>query len=89
MEPPVPVGGGRRATSSARSRVTHLSSKILQDGGAVDCRRGPDPAVAGGPVLQVPVYTADRELKPGRKKLACCQTCEQAAMIDATCLVSL
>lgn len=56
------MGGGRHANTFGRSRATHLSSKVLQDGGAVHCRRGPNPAVAGGPVLQVPMDTADGEL---------------------------
>lgn len=51
VEEPVSVGGGRGANTPGHSRATHLGSKVFQDGGAVDCRRGSNPAVAGGPIL--------------------------------------
>lgn len=53
------------------SRVSYLSSKVFQDGSAVNCRRGPNSAMASGPVLQVSVDTTHRELKAGSKQLVC------------------
>ena len=44
-------------------QLEHLSGQILQDSRAVDGSCGADPAVAGGPALQVPVDTSDRKLK--------------------------
>lgn len=75
VEAPVPVGGVRGTNTTARSRVPHLSSKIFQDGGAVDCRCSPNSAMASSPVLQMSMNTTDRKLKPESKQLRCCQTC--------------
>jgi len=46
-------------------QLEHLSGEVLQDGGAVDGGGGADPAVAGGPALEVPVDPTNRELKAG------------------------
>lgn len=43
--------------------MSHLCSKVLQDGGRIDRCRGTDATVGRGPVLQVPVNTADGELE--------------------------
>ena len=57
-------------------QLEHLSSEVLQDGGAVDGGGGANPAVAGGPALEVPVDPTNRELEsgPGRpENIECCE----------------
>ena len=48
----------------------YLGSEVFKDGSRVDGSGGSDATVRGGPALQVPVDTADRELKsgPGRTR---------------------
>lgn len=45
------------------SQLKYLGGEILEDGGAVHCGRGTDAPMARRPVLEVPVDTADGELK--------------------------
>ncbi|MPC29493.1 hypothetical protein E2C01_022729 [Portunus trituberculatus] len=78
LHPPEGLRGGAGASGRRQghqhyqiSRVSYLSSKVFQDGSAIDCRRSSNSAMASGPVLQMSVDTTHRELKAGSKQLVC------------------